>query len=204
MRLKIDSSFHFEVECPPGLEISTAEIWAQSTEGQDYTETRNGPTPVVHLYLSDIPSGSWALATIRIQPERRGLLRSALLITLGTAILLATGSLFPKQLQAVQSAGSGGSLLLAVPGIIAAFIARPGEHQFVSRILLWLRGAVVISGVCSYAAALALATDLHPSAMSWAWAFLGLIAWVAALAVAGGFLQVLSRYSQFRDRNRRS
>lgn len=197
-------SFHLEVECPSGLEIADAEIRAQSSEGQDYVHTAIGPTPVAHLYLTDVPSGSLALARVRMRPEVRGFVRSALLITLGTASLSALGSLFPVQLQAIQIAGSGGSLLLAVPGIIAGFIARPGEHQFVSRVLVWLRGAVVVTGLCSYSAAILLATNLSEGVFSWAWATLGAFAWGTSVVVTGAFLQVLSRYPQLRLRNRRS
>lgn len=131
-------SFHFELESPTGLEISRTEIRAQSLDGIDYTEVTIGPTTAGHVYLSGVPLGSFGLATVWLRPERRGLLRSSLFITLATGALLASGNIFQNELRDLQAEGSGGSLLLAVPGVIAAFIARPGEHQFVSRILLWV------------------------------------------------------------------
>lgn len=197
-------SFHFELKPPAGLEISRAEISAESLDGSKYTEVTSGPTTAGHVYLSDVPSGSFGLAKVWLRPERRGLLRSSLFITLATAALLAAGNIFQSELRELRTGGSGGSLLLAVPGAIAAFIARPGEHQFVSRILLWVRGGVILSGVSSYLAALILAIDLDNRSFAWAWAVLGALAWLAAIAVTGTYLRLLTRYSQFWARIRRS
>jgi hypothetical protein len=145
------SSYHFEFETSADLEVIGAWFAARDEGGRHFeARARSVPGRRAHMYLT-APPGSQGLAWGQIRAQRRGLLRGALVLAgIVTAILTA----------AAFAAGSLGDtpttiapLLLAVPGALAGYLSRPGEHPLASRLLLSTRVLLFGVGLCSFTAA---------------------------------------------------
>jgi len=92
-----------------------------------------------------------------------------------------------------SQAGTAATLLLALLGVIAAVLARPGEHPLASRLLLLARILILIDSAVVLSATGALV--LHPSqgpvsGTLWTW-LLMIALLVAALLTISRFLPVM-------------
>jgi hypothetical protein len=144
-------SYHVEIETSPDLEVIGAWFAARDEHGRRFeAPAKSVPGRRVHMYLT-APPGSQGLAWGEIRAHRRGLLRGALVLGGIVTAVLTT---------AAFAAGSLGDtpttiapLLLAVPGALAGYLSRPGEHPLASRLLLGTRVLLFAVGLCSFTAA---------------------------------------------------
>ncbi|HEX2059096.1 MAG TPA: hypothetical protein VHI71_12100 [Actinomycetota bacterium] len=141
-------AFHFEVAAPRGLVVQSAEVVEDET-GYVVTEVSGPAGPKVHLYVPTEEYWDLSSAWVWLQPNLPGLIRASYLFALGVAMLLLAlavrGPTVPEN--------PASTLLLAVPGFVGLFIARPGEHLLTSRALLGFRGVVAVLGLLPFAGA---------------------------------------------------
>lgn len=173
------ASYHFEIEAPRGLMIESAEI-ADEGSGAALVDVPNPRGARVHLYAASTIESSEGIAWIWLRPTVTGLIRISALFTFAVAALLA---LIASRSEAVR-AGTSMGLLLAIPGFLAIFIVRPGEHLLASRILLGIRSVVVGAGLLPMAGALGLLLKVPKEWLSVMWWVLAILATGLAVLVA--------------------
>jgi hypothetical protein len=107
-----------------------------------------------HLHLRDLPPQTYATARVKLRVDPSGLLNAAVLVA-----LLITGILFwgQERWDNIQQEDAAAAILLAVPTLVAAYLARPGEHQLVSLLLTGVRFCVALSGALMFVAAASVA-----------------------------------------------
>lgn len=86
--------------------------------------------------------GDVARFTVAIAPRRAGILTVATFSAFFTAVTLLVFATRLSELDGQTSA----AVLLLVPAIIAAYVARPGEHPFATRALIGVRAWALVGG----------------------------------------------------------
>ncbi len=163
-------SHHLEVAAPPGADI--VQIVAEPTvpeaiaepASQVVAEPAVPPTPgqpvvrsrglSAHAHIR-VPAGpeSRYRATIFVRTSRQGWLNASWLVAVLIAVVMTFGKidlpiLFPTSRGAVPAeAGTAATLLLALLGVIAIWLVRPGEHPLASRLLATVRTLILIDVV---------------------------------------------------------
>jgi hypothetical protein len=172
-------SFHCEVGVPEDLEITSSLLTAEWPNGtQD--DSGKAKSQRVHLYLSGVPSDANGVLEVAFRVDRRGLIFSSAALGLVTSLLLTLGAIFPGNL----SGDATETLLITVPALLAAYIAKPGEHPLTGKLLLGVRVLVGTIGVLSFLAAATLAMGLGSGlAMILVWSTLAGMAWIATLGL---------------------
>ena len=202
---KSAGSFHCEIEAPPDLEITRARInrdavYRADLKGLSFSQRRisrrralvfnrsleardGGGITRAHLRLprTDLPIGARPRAIVWLRSRRTGFLRPAFATCLLTTLLLAAGSRRLGVLQ--QEAEPASTLMLLIPGLLAAYLSRPGEHVLASSLLLGVRIVLLVSGVCAVAAAALLIARLKPAIFDDSWLFLRDLSALASVMV---------------------
>jgi hypothetical protein len=137
---------HLEVAAPPGVDITriTTEPAAREEPGPSPVRYYyRGLKPHVHALVPATPPVRYR-ATIFVRSSRSGWLTASWLVAVLIAVMMAFGTaslqvLFPKQAsQGAAASGESGiaaTLLLALLGVVAVWLVRPGEHPLASRLL---------------------------------------------------------------------
>ncbi len=174
------SSNHYRVIAPDGLQISTATLAVEDLESSAPDTGKTKRTPSVqqqigkfddwrereretgslgaaHLYDRELPEYNVALVRINLRPTASGTLRAiwfTAAVSLG--LLVVTGI----SLRSIRGTGadetaaqSASALLLLIPTLLAAYVARPGEHNFTSELLFGTRLLGLLAGATTLAAA---------------------------------------------------
>jgi hypothetical protein len=175
-------SYHFEVEAPGDLEISTAGLRVRAPDGTEFADDDQGSLKRSHLYVSGAPYGAAGLAWVDLVPRRPGLLRAGLLTAIFTAALLTAGRFRVHQIGEHRDAAM--ALALAIPGLVAAYIARPGEHRIATGLLFGLRLLILIAGLTAVLVAAALVAGYTGAHLRTIWTTLMAIAWICVAAIA--------------------
>jgi hypothetical protein len=128
---------------------------------QVYRYFQGGFRSRAHLYIEDAKELGSGKLWIGLRSERRGLLLGA---AIAAALVAAVLSFFALATHAiVQQPSTASSLLSLAPGVIAAFLVRPGEHLLARKLNVWPRFFLIGSAAMSFAAAACLIA-LLPSA----------------------------------------
>jgi hypothetical protein len=108
----------------------------------------------------------------------------AILVCLFTCVVFALERLLPFAHEVLTGASDGGAaLLLAVPAVALALLARPGENQVAATLLAPLRAIILICSMFLMAGAASLVGELwHPYVDA---------LWWAGTLVSGGMLGAL-------------
>ena len=145
-------SHHLEVAAPTGVDI--VRIVARPT----YTDRHEPNAPVLrtsgfspHVHIR-IPATSpfRYRATIHVRTSRSGWLFASLLVGIVIAVVMVLGRLNLAALFKISAgaasaeAGTAATLLLALLGAVATWLTRPGEHPLASRLLLLVRGLMLL------------------------------------------------------------
>ena len=130
---------HLEVAAPPGVDIVQiiAEPAVATKPGHGAVRSR-GLSPHVHIRVPATPPTRYR-ATILVRTSRQGWLTASWLVAMLIAVIMGFGKadlpvLFPPN-AASGEAGTAATLLLALVGVIATWLVRPGEHPLASRLL---------------------------------------------------------------------
>jgi hypothetical protein len=155
-------SHHLEVATPPGADIvqivakpavpqpAEPQATAQPVPQQPELPTVRSRGFSAHVHIR-VPAGpeSRYRATIFVRTSRQGWLTASWLVAVVIAVVMAFGKaylsvLFPTSRGAVPEAGTAATLLLALLGVIATWLVRPGEHPLASRLLAVVRILILI------------------------------------------------------------
>jgi hypothetical protein len=137
-----------------------------------------------HLRLRPREKEPHALALLRV--HRGGFLPAALVTSALATALLAAGR-FRMSAVATEIEASA-TVLALVPGLLAVYLARPGEHALASRMLVGVRFMVLISGACAISAGALLLGHADPEEREFLWT---LLLCISTGATAGILLSIL-------------
>jgi hypothetical protein len=141
------TSYHFEVEAPPGVVIQSASMVAgrpneHCPPSWDHVA---GGLPVVGLHVVDVPNGSMSRVQVALRLSRRGWLTTTVLAALTTTALLFAVALFRSPSGSTTS--DVATALLTITAAVVVFVAKPPEHQMASRLVTTVRLAAGVSTV---------------------------------------------------------
>jgi hypothetical protein len=156
------ASHHVEVVAPEQLEVVRMRLDGV-TGTSDYKQTADstGVGRRAHANVAGAPRSATGTITVDLRAERAGLVRGAPLfaaLVLGSLILLTIDA---KHVENDAAA----AMLLVVPGVIAAFIIRPGEHRLATNVMLGIRALVAASALCAFIASAYIATGFKNGAL---------------------------------------
>ena len=169
------ASYHLEITAPPELEMTEMGLFGQRYKlgwrGVREPSQMRRPDPKNqyirqvecttegHVYLPDNPDRRVGAAWVKLRVRRLGFLNAALLAAMVISfILFVYAGNAEDIIHATQLGGSSSAVtvLLLLPTILAAFIARPGEHAMTANMLRVLRLLLVADGGLSFIAAIVL------------------------------------------------
>jgi hypothetical protein len=130
--------------------------------------------------LDEVPEADTYNAEVLVRASPDGLLRASAVSACFSAALLFIATLIANKLGSAR-ADSSAALLLVLPGVISTYLARPGEHHLVSRLLLGVRTLTVASGMIVYVAAAIVVSNVAPGAVREIWGVLTVAATVIAV-----------------------
>jgi hypothetical protein len=136
----------------------------------------------LQAHLHEVPEADTYNAEVLVRASPDGLLRASAVSACFSAVLLFLAALVANRL-AETRADSSAALLLVLPGVISTYLARPGEHHLVSRLLLGVRTLTVASGMIVYVAAAVVVSDVAPGLVREIWAGLAVLATLIAIVL---------------------
>jgi hypothetical protein len=161
------TSYHFEFEAPDGIEVESASLVAVRGGRVTRTNRVTESTSRAHLYVSGVTPGARGQALVQVRAVRNGLIRMAWAFSLFAFVLLFVAANWIERVQALESsADAAAAILLAVPGVVAAYIAKPGEHLMASQMLIGVRALALLSGLALYVEAVAIVVGLKGDALT--------------------------------------
>lgn len=173
------ASHHIEIEIPDELQVNSVSLtgkryisankrWRDlKKEEKDYSVHQVGAASSGNIYMADLPyARRMGRAVVKMRVRRPGFLFGALTIsTIITAVLTTLALITPEIMNGPSSEGTIAALLL-FPSVVAAYIARPGEHVITARMLRWARFVLVGNAALPFLAVLFLLTTPESSSES--------------------------------------
>jgi hypothetical protein len=163
---------HVEIDLPKELELNemglvgtTYEHFAEgdlprlTRNQQDYYIRQVGHSPNGTIYIREPVGRRVGVVWASLRARRAGFLAGALIasIIIAATLALATGA--AHAVVQTQRPEAAIAILLLVPTLLAAYVAREGEHAITARMLRWARVALAINGMLPFLAAFALITS---------------------------------------------
>lgn len=172
------ASSHIRFEAPPNVRFSSIRLAlsdaSQKPTNSLYQTSLTGDR--AHVYAADLPRREYVV-TIGLRVPMVGLLRAiTAAITFTTLVLWASFAWLSRLEGEKVSVEAATALLLVTPGIVAAYLVNPGEHQIASRLLRPLRSLVVLCSLLSYISASVLLLRFHGFGLRVTWGLLSVIA----------------------------
>lgn len=142
-------SHHLEVAAPPGVDV--VRVVARPCDPRDPAPEIRTPgfSPHVHLRIPRESTVRYR-AAVQVRVSRNGWLLASLLVGGLIAVVLGVGWLKLAVIfqalpgSAPGEAGTAATLLLALLGVIASWLTRPGEHPLAARLLRLVRVLIMI------------------------------------------------------------
>ena len=147
----------------------------------------------------------WPMTRLDLALDRRGLLATVRVGAAVTCLVLGGVAATSGGVQAWRHGADGAAaLLLAVPAIVLALLARPGDGALLARLTGPLRGAALTLAAVLLLAALCLLGDLHEPWLRAVWFTLSGMSGVLALLPGGGGRGSFGALRAVRGRMRRA
>jgi|GEM_PF-5306669 len=188
---------HLRIDAPDGMFLESLYLWdvpglltpgsrkIRPAQGARRYERRLIPERGV-IYTSGLGRGEYYVA-LSMRPKVQTFLRPSQLTVLASFVFLVAGALaqtFGRRLSSPSSNTEAAvALLLVVPSVMSAFLARAGEHQLLSDLLRWPRLAVGASAYISLLAGGAMVVHVAGTPLA--------IVWYVAAAITGLVLLLL-------------
>jgi hypothetical protein len=171
-------SYHAEVSAPQDAELVALYVDDGNLKWDLEPAPWDDPRGRLHARITEghFQTAGQVITILRARPA--GFLRSALAICALTFALLLGGRLSLDQI--VGEVEATATLLLLIPGLLAAYILRPGEHALVTSLLSGVRLIVLLVGAAAVVAASLLVAQVSRPTLEYAWTTL--TALVACLA----------------------
>ena len=159
---------HYQLTLPPHLELTDVELAAwrpldvlrelifdEPLPQATYAQFVRGFDPRTHIYERGAKPVASGTLHVGIRVERTGVMTG---FVVAAAIITAVLVGYWRVTGRAVNAGSSTSIaaLLLAPGLVAAYLARPGEHAIVRRLLVFPRVVLALSGGLTLVAAAAL------------------------------------------------
>lgn len=177
------NSYHFQFTAPDGLTVSDGTLLAANSDRtvvQTFgTATHRTSVLGLNSHSTAVPETDSYAAVVQVRPSPDGLMRASAASAVFTTILLLIAGAGAHRLDD-QELGASITLLLVLPGVVSTFLARPGEHTIVSRVLRGVRFLSLTSAVIIYLAAGSLAMGVSGSALRASWLALAALSAVPA------------------------
>jgi hypothetical protein len=161
------ASYHVEIDVPKELEVNATGLYGTRYEffGHDpqtlseallpYDIWQAGSSTEGNIYVPEPRPGRRVGAVfVKLRARRPGFLRSALAASIVTALVLFTSVLSAGALLRADRSEAAVALLLLIPTIMAAWVARSDEHAIATKMLVWARIALMVDAALPFAAAL--------------------------------------------------
>ncbi len=157
------SSYHIEIEIPKELEINTISLvgkgyrWFEKlleTGNRDYfiqqvlltEEERQHDEGKV--YVPDpLPGRRTGLIWVKLKARQRGFLNGALWASFVITVILFCAAFAVLIVANDNEAEAATATLLLVPALVAAYIARPGEHAMTAKMFTGARVALLLNAL---------------------------------------------------------
>ncbi|NCD17465.1 MAG: hypothetical protein EOL91_09165 [Actinobacteria bacterium] len=190
------SSYHLEVHAPAGLLCQRLQLpAAREVENSGVTEASSSVAHVVGGFAQ--PPSEPAQVQFVVPPG--GIRTVAALVATVTALVFILERVLPGGHRALLAAPEGAvALLLAVPAVAVALLARSGENDLAAKLLAPLRAIVVACSLALVAGAASLVGYLHEPYMAMLWWSGAAFTSAAAAYILGGY--VVSGVRQTRGR----
>lgn len=151
------SSYHFEYRAPTGLDICGITPASGTDRSVDFKFAKWDYTRTIGHIVVEMPQEvmkddshfSTFIVKTALRPSQEGLVVTSLLSGLITSIVLTLGMTHVSRFTNTIPEPSV-ALLLLVPGLVATFIVRPGEHDLSSRLLRGTRFLALTPGLASF------------------------------------------------------
>ena len=177
-------SYHFEIRPPAGIDCSKVQLLLnKKIPSQKEVRTVQGARggSIRHLTASRELEDHQTSQSLReyevecaFRPSLDGFLLATYWIGLAATACLGFGIHFAAQLDS-RPTDPAVTLMLVLPGLIATYLVRPGEHVLASRLLRGVRVLTLVPGASLILAAAALAVHPSSGALSWEWFVLFLL-----------------------------
>ena len=177
----LGDSYHVEVAAPEDLFIHSGTLNAKVDE-QDiplYGVWKAGSTERLHLHVRHVPLGVDPILVIRFRIAPFGILSAAVQVGVICSAYLAGGLLTWRFLGTVADNGAAAAVVVALPGLFAAYTYRTGVHRLVRQVVSDVRYIVFGLTLASFASAALLAVSWRPGIRFLGWTALTLFALVA-------------------------
>jgi hypothetical protein len=179
-------SYHFQFAAPDGLTISGGFLLAADDDGVGLhtfgTATSRTSVLGLNAHPSDVPDSDSYGAVVHVRPSPEGVMRASAASATMSTVLLLIAAAAAHRLDEIQL-GPSITLLLVIPGLVSTFLARPGEHSMVSRVLRGTRVLSVLSALVIYTAAGMLVLGVTGPALRFGWLSLALLSAFPATAL---------------------
>lgn len=175
------ASYHFELEAPPGMEITKGRFLA-TRKGEPVLDSLGVPTRRAHFNLSKL-DGSDGLVMVALRARSREVLGGIALLSVMNAAILFFISARVHAFTRDHGIDAVVTALLVLPGLFIGYMARPTEHELLASFLAGLRYVALASGLASFTAALILFAGYRESTLQdLLWMFAS-VAGIAAIAL---------------------
>jgi hypothetical protein len=188
--IEASREYLFRFSAPEGAEISHGKLTAvQSTtlfegsRGPDLSAVSTQPRTQIELSLLHVPVGVRAEVSAALRPSRGTLAPfywSILLVSI--SLIGALPWIFSSYSNNIRSdialtqAQIAATLLIAIPGLLASFLAARREHPLLSQLLRIPKAFVALAGLTAYIAAATFAVGLCGSTLRVLWSTLACLA----------------------------
>lgn len=171
-------TYHLRLRTPEGLKVPNGGLIPLAVDAHTGEAKPRAAIPArvdraePHVYVRDMPLASSGVAWFDVRARGRTVVRAAFMTALGTALLLGLGTLKVHDLVKPAHAGAvdaATALLLIVPSLAAAYVARSAEHLMVTSIVFGVRFLTLLSGFASFGAACVLAVGARGTVAQVAW-----------------------------------
>ncbi len=153
------SSYHFQIVAPSDVIFdppSGVGFYAPEGGGEVEVDT---VADMLSVYCHDVGRGGYLLIDLRFKPDPDGFARIATYASLSVFIILGAGLLARIFLDVRPLGEAVPAVLVALPGVYAAYGIRAGEHKLTSLVMRGPRTDVMLSAGISFVAAASLALD---------------------------------------------
>lgn len=150
----LSDSFHWEIAPPEGFEFKSVSVVRPDYDGSGILRRVPASGAVyptranIYMSQSSNPPTRNMLIECKLRLPRHGLLNSAWLSTLLTAVaLVVVGLCAPHLTNRQGQTGAGVAALLAVSQLSNLYLGRPGEHRSYNKMILGLRCLLMLSAL---------------------------------------------------------
>jgi uncharacterized membrane protein YhaH (DUF805 family) len=160
------ASYHVEIAVPHELLLNEIGLEAKSydvgwrgmplqvtRQPNDYYIRQRGDTCSANIYISEPDSRRIGAAWVKLRVARAGFLIGTLVASIITTTVLTLAALAAPTIAEKEPPDAAVAVLLLIPTLLAAYVARPGEHAITARMLRSVRLLLVADGVLPFLAA---------------------------------------------------